>query len=87
MVGAAEMNPVSTFTMSSYGVRPSPMTVNFVTAGMGGMMGEYQIPIGTIDSSVCLSFLPKKVFNSQSPYNFNAQAGLLSILSTQFVFA
>ena len=62
MVGAAEMNPVSTFTMSSYGVRPSPMTVNFVTAGMGGMMGEYQIPIGMIDSSVCVSFLQKKKF-------------------------
>jgi hypothetical protein len=44
MVGAAEMNnPVSTFTMSSYGVKPSPMTVNFVTAGMGGMMGKIQM--------------------------------------------
>lgn len=40
MVGAAEMSPVSTFTMSSYGVNLSPMAVNFATAGVGGMMGE-----------------------------------------------
>ena len=40
MVGAAEITPVSSFTMSSYGVNLSPMAVNFATAGVGGMMGE-----------------------------------------------
>jgi hypothetical protein len=58
MVGAAEMNnPVSTFTMSSYGVKPSPMTVNFVTAGMGGMMGKIQLPSRMKKISVCMNIL------------------------------
>ena len=38
MVGAAEITPVSSFTMSSYGVNLSPMAVNFATAGVGGMI-------------------------------------------------
>ena len=42
MVGAAEISPVTSFTMSSYGVNLSPMAVNFATAGVGGMMGKLQ---------------------------------------------
>lgn len=45
MVFVAEASPASPFTMSSYGIKLSPIAVNFATAGMGGMMGKSSVPV------------------------------------------
>lgn len=52
--------PISPFKMSSYGLIISPMTVNFLTAGMGGMMGKnyHATPYNPSFSGTLIMFLP-----------------------------
>lgn len=79
MASKQDISTGSAYRMSSYGVNISPMTVNFITAGMGGMMGKNNLPNILQNTSNCrIMRVPVEIFA------YSLIATLFALLLTQF---